>query len=222
MFIIAARLSATPAGRRVRAARIGHVAAEGARLAFYVGLPYTALLSGAFSPRGVGLHGTLAPDLILGWTAETWARALGQAIALGGLTLAALAALVGQARRAGGDAPSALGVDHAPIARSIREAAYAEAHWSFYRALPMALQVGAHWAALTSLALAAAETLLAGQRVDRLRPFEALLAGLSATFFALSGGNVWVALALHLGVRVTVTRMAYVGYDTESPDEIIV
>ncbi len=222
LFILTARLTATPIGRRARATRAGRLVAEGARLAFYVGLPYAALLTGAFAPRDVGLQGSPSVDLILGWTPEAWARTTGPAAALGGFTLIAIAALTRQVRRAGGYAPSALGVDRAPIARSICEAAYAEAHWSFYRALPMALLADAHWAALAGLAFAASEALLAGQRAERVRPFEAFLAGMSATLFALTGGNVWVAVTLQIGVRTVATRLVYTGYDAESPNEIIV
>lgn len=222
LFVIAARLSATAAGRRARVTLAGHIAAEGARLAFYVGTPYAALLAGAFAPRDVGLQGSPSLDLILGWTPEAWTRTTGQAAALGGLTLVAIVALARQVRRAGGFAPLALGVDHVPIARSIREAAYAEAHWAFYRALPIALLADAHWAALAGLALAAAEALIAGQRTERIRPFEALVAGMSATLFALSGGNAWVAVALQIGVRAVAARLAYTGHAAEPPNEIIV
>ena len=226
LFVIAARLSSTRIGSRVRASSVGRMATEGARFIFYVGLPYAALLTGAFVPRDVGLQGSPAPDLILEWTPEAWARAFGQAAALGGLTLAAIALLAWQVRRARGYGPLALGIDSAPIAFSIREAIYAEAHWSFYRALPMLLLADAHWTGLAGLALVTVEALLAGRRARtdtaRIRLFDALLAGLSATYFTLTGGNVWVAIALQIGVRVVTTGLVYASHGAESPSEPIV
>ena len=204
---------------------MGRFALEGARFVFYLGLPYLALLSGAFAPRDAGLQGSPVSDLLLGWTPEAWARALGHAAALGAFTLVTLAALVWQIRRAQGYPPTALGVEHHSLAVSIREAVYAEAHWSFYRTWPMALLSDARWASLGGLALATFEALLAGQTdsgAGRLRLSDALLASLSATYFALSGGNMWLAMLVQLAVRAGLTGLAFAGRSAEARDDIIV
>ncbi|HLF26759.1 MAG TPA: hypothetical protein VJG32_10505 [Anaerolineae bacterium] len=232
LFVIGARLIPSRLSATLRAAPVGQIALEAARFVFYVGLPYAALLTGAFAPRDIGLQGSPAPDLILGWTAEDWARALGHAAALGGLTLAVLAVLAWQIRRGGGSLLAALDIDRISVARAIGNGVYAEAHWSFYRALPMlALALGeARWAALAGLALVAGEALLAGRYTEtgaqRLSLFEGLLAGLSATYFVLTGGNLWLAILLQIVVRVGVSRMIATARSDESlheaPEEIIV
>jgi hypothetical protein len=224
--VIAARLNASRFGARLRATSAGGIALEGARFLFYVGLPYAALLAGAFAPRDVGLLGSPAPDALLGWPAEAWLRAAGHAAALGGATLLAVAALAWQVRRAGGYTPLALGVEHQPSTRAIRDAVYAETHWSFYRALPMVALADARWAALAGLALAAIEALLAGRRAEtgaaRIRLSEGLLAGLSATYFAMTGGHAWLAIALQAGVRGAMTQLVFIGRDAAAPDDVIV
>ena len=129
LFVIAARLSTLRFGAMARASSVGRLALEGARFLFYIGLPYAALLTGVFAPRDVGLQGSPAPDLLLGWTPEAWTRALGHAAVLGAFTLIALAMLIGQVRRADGYPPTILGIDRQPLAIAIREAVYAETHW---------------------------------------------------------------------------------------------
>jgi hypothetical protein len=233
LFAIAARLAGSRPGVAIRASSIGRIALEGARFVFYVGLPYAALLTGAFAPSDVGLQGSPAPGLILGWTPEDWARAIGQATALAGLSLAVVAVLAWQARRAGGHIAPALGIEPASIAHAIREAVYAEVHWSFYRALPTLAPLGeARWAALAGLGLITVEALLAGRYTatgrHRIRLFDALLAAMSATFFALTDGNVWAAIALQVGARLGLMLLANAGDNSaalrseESPDDVIV
>ena len=193
---------------------------------YYVGLPYLALLSGAFAPRDVGLQGAPAPDLVLGWPPNMWAHASGQAAALAAIFVTYVAVLSWQARRAGGHAASALAVDPGFGAGAIAHAVYAEAHWSFYRALPVVLLGAAHWAALAGLAVWMLEMLLAGSRTgtgtDRFRLSEGLFASLSATFFALTGGNVWIAILLQIGARLAVIGLTFSDSRREYSDELIV
>ena len=225
LYAIAARIAASRSGAVMRASSARRMAIEVARFVFYVGLPYAALWTGTFAPRDVGLQGSPAPDLMLGWMPEDWVRAIGQAVGLGTLTLITVAALAWQVRRAGGYAASALGVDSAPAAQAIREGVLVEAHWSFYRALPMVLLGDARWAALAGLGFATGEAVLGGRThtgAHYVSLFEALLAGLSATYFALTGGNVWLAIVLQIGMRAAVTQLANAGRHAESPNEIIV
>lgn len=195
-----------------------------ARFVVYIGLPYAALLTGAFAPRDIGLQGSPAPELLLGWTPDQWTRAIGQAGLLGALALGTMALVAWQVHRAGGYASDALDIAPAPIAQSIRDAVFAEAHWSFYRALPMLILADAHWAALAALALVTVEALLAGwlaRGTGHNRLFEVSLAASSATFFALTGGNVWVAIPLQITVRIIATGLAHARQDASSGTEVI-
>jgi hypothetical protein len=195
------------------------LAVEGARFLFCVGVPYLALLTGAFAPRDVGLQGTAGSGAILGWTPETWARAIGQAAALGVATLVVWALLARQLRRAGSPASEALGIERASIAQAAREAVYAEAHWSLYRAVPMVWLGEPRLAALTGLVLVAVETLLAGRRAhlhnERINPFTASVIMLSATFFALTGGNAWLAVLAQIVVRSAAVSIVHAGPRSE-------
>ncbi len=242
MHVVAARLVASRIGAALRASPPGPWLLEGAQFAFFLGVPYLALLTGAFAPSDVGLQGSPALDLLLGWTAEEWMRALGQAIALGLLTLLVVRLLTWQIRRAGGCAPAAMEIDpagrgassDASVAHSIRDGLYAEVHWSFYRALPMVLWGDAGRAALLGIALAAAEALLAGRRapfdsaalrsgcVSRISASSALLGMGSATFFALTGGNFWIASVLQVTMRVSLARIAPARQRAEPLEDVIV
>ena len=250
MYVVAARLAASRSGAALRASPPGPWLLEGAQFVYFLGVPYLALLTGAFAPSDVGLQGSPAPDLLLGWTAEEWMRALGQAIALGLLTLLTVRLLTWQIRRAGGCAPEALEIDpaarpagrgastgassDASVAHSIRDGIYAEVHWSFYRALPMVLWGDAGRAALLGIALAAAEALLAGRRapfdsvalrsgcVSRISVSSALLGMGSATFFALTGGNFWIASVLQVTMRVSLARIAPARQRAEPLEDVIV
>jgi hypothetical protein len=209
----------------MRASTAGVLAGEVARFVVCLGLPYAALLTGAFAPRDVGLQGSLLPELTLGWTPDQWTRAVGQACVLAALTTGAIAILSWQVRRADGQTPGAADIGHAPVARSIRDGVYAETHWSFYRVLPVLVVSNSDWAALAGLALVAVEAALAGWLTDPFghnRWFESILAVLSATFFAMAGGNLWVAVALQIGVRVAATRIVRVQRGSDPSNEIVV
>lgn len=220
VFIIAARLSMTSAGLKLRATSIGRAAFEAARLVYYLGLPYAALLTGAFPAREVGLHGSPSLDGLLGWPPEAWVRALGSAVALAVSALIVVAILTRQIRRAGGHAASALNAPYVSAAQSIREAVYAEAHWSFYRALPALALNDVIWAALVALAIIVVEARLAGPQ--RIRLFDALPAATSATFFALTGGNVWIAFVLQATLRIAMTALIYPADKPDPQREVIV
>lgn len=208
LYVIVTRLAGTNVGQRLSASSIGRIAIEVARFVFFVGLPYAALLVGAFTARDVGLQGMPAPELIFGWPADEWTRALGQAALLSAITFVALVILSWQIRRAAARPAQALGIEDSSWLAILRDAIYAEAHWSFYRALPMVLIGDAHWAALGGLGLLTIEVALG--RPPSLAPvFEALLAGLSATFFAVTGGNFWIAIGLQCVIRLIVHAMAY-------------
>jgi len=225
LFVLSARTASTSLARRTAASPVGRVFLEVARFAYYLGLPYLALLAGVFSARDASLQGSPSPELFLGWTPEAWMRALGQAAALAVVAISALALLNYQIRQAGGYAWHAIGVPFATLAQSIRESVYAEAHWSFYRVLPVIWLADTRWAALAGLALTGIEAILAGraeQSDPRVRPLEAVLAGASATFYALTGGNLWIAVALQTVTRTAAGAMAHAGQKENPASELVV
>jgi hypothetical protein len=134
------------------------------------------------------------------------------------MTLSATAGLFWQIRRAAGQPAQALGIDASSWPGSLRDAVYAEAHWSFYRALPMVLIGDAHWAALGGLGLLAIQAVL-GRLPSSAPRFEGLLAALSATFFAVTGGNFWIAFGLQCAMRLVVHAMAYNTHRSESVED---
>jgi hypothetical protein len=95
----------------------------------------------------------------------------------------------------------------------MREAAYHEAHWAFYRNAPT-LAVGTYWGVWTGLALVALEAALnPGWRQGLSDPQHApgrlmrgALAVVSSALFLLTE-NLWLAIALHWGVSWGLARL---------------
>ena len=198
------------------------------RFAFYIGLPYVALMNHALSPVVIGLLGTQTPDLpwwLLGWNTSEWVKALiGGSDPAGGVTVGALlpggiaaaVLLLGwrNAYRAMGAAFPAGGLLPAPsIFVVVRESLFAEIHWAFYRAAPLAFIADPYWATLAGAVLVILEWVLdpawhAGLADGTRR--EALLMqltwlALSASIFVLAR-NVWPILVLHIALAWIVGR----------------
>jgi len=193
------------------------------RFAFYIGLPYAALMSGALSPVVAGLLGTQTPDLpwwLLGWNPDDWVRAALWTAVLGSIAAAALLLGWRNVYRAGLARPE---VDSAfpsggllpalSILVIARESIFAEIHWAFYRAAPLAFIADPYWATLAGAVLVILEWVLdpawhAGLADDSRR--EALLMqltwlALSASIFVLAR-NIWPILVLHIALAWLVGR----------------
>lgn len=187
------------------------------RFAYYLVIPYAALLRHALSLVVIGLLGAETADLpwwTLGWRLTDWARALGWITGLGGI--AAMTLLLGwwNVRRAtlalssdGVEFPAS-GLLPAPsILIVARESFYAEIHWAFYRAAPLVLIADPYWATLAGAALVILEWTLnpawrAGIADGPQR--EALLMqigwlALSSAVFVMAR-NVWVIILLHIAL----------------------
>ena len=173
------------------------------RLAYFIGVPYAALLTGAIGAMDIGLTG--AGGSILGWTPADWLRGLSMALMLGVIVFIPIGAASRQIARAG----QPLGADDRSAGVVIVEAIYAEIHWAFYRAAPLILLTDVYTAVLFGTALVGVEWLvvlirngLSPSPEERQRWLRrgALLA-LSATFFALTR-NVWLAIVLHLTLEL--------------------
>jgi hypothetical protein len=160
-----------PMGRTVSSlVRWSHapLAYETLRLAYYVGVPFAALLWGGDAiverllglPIGQWASGSAAdtlPDLArdLGWTIASTAGALG-VLTAGWLAYRRSLIDAGVQKRQN--------ETHRPPWRLLREAAYLQAHWSFYRNAPstalLLRGLDQYWGVWGGLALVAAEALL--------------------------------------------------------------
>lgn len=179
------------------------------RFAYYMGLPYVALLRHALSPVAIGLVGTQTSELpgwMLGWSLADWSGAAGWAIGLGGLAAIALGLGWWNARRALGSELPAGGLLPAPsLFVTAQESIYAEIHWAFYRGAPLLFISDVYWATLAGAALVVVEWALDpfwraglanGSRREVLLTQTSWLA-LSTAIFALAH-NVWPIMALHI------------------------
>jgi hypothetical protein len=185
------------------------------RLLYYVGVPYTALLLGqdAVVGRFLGLGGERVADSATIWL--DWANDVGWAVALGVGTWLLLALGWWTYRRAlaiaaGGDAGAEASVSGWVL---LREAAYHEVHWTFYRNAPI-LIMGTYWGGWAGLALVALEAALnPAWRKGFADPQQALaqlirgaLATVSSVLF-LKTENLWMALILHWGVTWGLVKL---------------
>ena len=135
-----------------------------ARLVYYVGLPFTALVWGhAVVERFLGLQPLVTPDPAA--SLADWARDLGWIAGLGVATWALLAVGWRTVRKVG-DAPEPAGAK-APAWILLREAAFHEAHWAFYRNAPvvvlsdgLGVVQGEYWGVWVGLGLVALEAVL--------------------------------------------------------------
>jgi len=191
------------------------------RLLYYIGVPFAALLWGhdAVVGRLLGLQrldlSVLSGKVVSADTAANWldwAHDLGWAVALGIGAWGLLALAWWAYRRALVTAGITAGEGDV-LARAnssgwvlLREAAYQEVHWAFYRNAP-ALAAGTYWGLWIGLALVALEatlnpawrqSLADPQRVPA-QLLRGALAVVSCALFMLTQ-NLWLAMALHWGV----------------------
>jgi len=193
-----------------------------ARLLYYIGLPAAALFWGrdALIGRFLGLqplvlplppgteHTALLSANWLDWLHDFgWAAALG--LASGGLLL-----LAGLAHRRALPTRGDVGPARNPsFWETVREAAYHETHWAFYRNGPM-VAFGLYWGIWVGLALVALEALadpiwrIGLSDPGRVAPqlLRASLAMVSSLLF-LQTQNLWLAIAVHSGVAWALRGM---------------
>jgi len=187
------------------------------RILYYLGVPFAALLWGhdAVVERSLGLKqlvlptsggNTVSGDVAANWL--EWAEDIGWAVTLGvgAWTLLALGWWAyRRALTAIGEGNAVTGADSSGWVL-LREAAHHEAHWAFYRNVPV-LAAGAYWGAWVGLALVALEAALnPAWRKGLANPWQApaqLMRGalgvVSVALFLLTQ-NLWLALAVHWGI----------------------
>jgi hypothetical protein len=189
-----------------------------ARLLYYVGLPFAALVWGhdAVNARLLGLQrvelplGSAAVGTVVAENWLDWLRDLGWAAALGVGLWALLAVAWWRLRRA----LAAARLSSPPVRLDtpwvlLREAVFHEAHWAFYRNAPVLALGSTYWGAWIALALVGLEALLnPAWRVRMQSPEHNLegvmrvaLAVVSSALF-LETANLWLAIGLHFGVSL--------------------
>ncbi|OQY23303.1 MAG: hypothetical protein B6I35_03960 [Anaerolineaceae bacterium 4572_32.2] len=179
------------------------------RLLYYIGLPYGALLWGrdAVIASLLGLGGKKV-DVTPAANWLDWAYDVGWTAALGIVAWALLALGWRAYRRALGDAGSKSPVAGADASgwALLREAAFHEVHWAFYRNAPL-LTLGAYWGIWGGLAMAALEAALnpvwrKGLADPQKAPAQLMRGALAVVSGALfwQTHNLWLAVMLHWGV----------------------
>ncbi len=210
---------------------------------YYIGVPFAAFLWGHDAVVG-RLLGLQQLDLSISGGEETsahiaanwldWAHDVGWAVALGIGAWGLLALVWWTYRRAlvtagitAGEGDVVAGANSSGWV-FLREAAYHEVHWAFYRNAPI-LTVGMYWGLWIGLALVALEAVLnpawrKGLADPQRAPAQLLrgaLAVVSGALFLLAQ-NLWLALALHWGVSwglAALTRMLPL-LPARKPDQI--
>ncbi len=192
------------------------------RFAYFVGLPYAALLSGVITLKSLGLVGVAQAEHL----------ELGVAVGLGGGTLVVF--WWWHLRRA----VRHLGAATGSISRSIPparrwdwafgliHAGYQQAHWAFYRALLILLLGDPYAGAFVGLALVCAEMLadpatrygLATPPYAERFALTSSLAVISTVLFVLTGTS-WLGAGVHLLTLVGVFGVAWLRGVAGGPSE---
>jgi len=209
--------------------RLAPLTLQGLRLLYYVGFPFAALLWGhdVVIGRLIGLQQLNLPvagdnlagvDVAANWL--DWAQDLGWAAALG-IAACGLLALGWYAYRRALIASGSTDGEGSKIAGAnisgwvlLREAAYHEFHWAFYRSVPI-FAAGMYWGTWIGLLLVVLEAMLNPAWRKRLAdPYKApaqllrgALAVVSSALFLLTQ-NLWVAIVLHWGISWALNVVA--------------
>jgi hypothetical protein len=203
---------------------VGHAIVFLVRFAFYLGIPYAALLRHTLSLVVIGLLGAETAELpwwTLGWKLADWAGAFGWITGLGGIVASVLFLGWWNVRRAllalaSGDEFPAGGLTPAPSVLVVaRESIFDEVHWAFYRAVPLLLISDPYWATLVGAALVILEWLVdpawhASIRDGTRREAALMQIGwlfLSSVAFVMTH-NVWPMILLHVTLAWAVGRWA--------------
>ncbi len=184
----------------------GPLLLESIRLAYFLLLPYAILIRrGVLELQTLGLLGPADPgQSLLGWGGE-WVVAAGRMMALG---LAGALVLSWGWRNYASQVPGA-GFQVAGLGPILRETAYLQVHWAFYRAAPLLWfgPTGEGWPVFIGVVLVGLEAgldprLWAALREPARAPrplLKAALCWLSALGFALTH-NLWLVAAVHAGL----------------------
>jgi hypothetical protein len=194
---------------------------QGLRLLYYVGLPFAALFwrRDAVVGRLLGLQPFILPESGQGSAAVSanwfdWLQDFGWAAALGLGSLGLLLLARWARRRALTSGEDNESGRQTTSWETIREAAYHEIHWAFYRNAPI-VTFGLYWGVWAALPLMAFEALANPiWRTDLNHPrraskqlLRATLAVVSSVFF-LQTQNLWLSMVLHAAVSWGFQRVS--------------
>jgi hypothetical protein len=199
---------------------------QAARLLYYVGIPFAALVVGhdVVLSRFLGLQPLALPTGDDGGSAvaanwRDWTRDIGWSAALGiglWLVLAFASWYHRRALREIGEPPSGV-VGATSGWTAFREAAYHEVHWAFYRNAPI-MALGTYWGIWIGLAFTGLEAIvnpgwrrtLSDRRYSQSALTRVSLAFVSGALF-LQTQNLWTAMIVHFSVSLgldALTRMS--------------
>lgn len=185
---------------------LGAAASEVAAFMFYVGLPFLALIAGAVSLDLLGLGSGVAGQsaMIAGFSVLSWVRAgAAAALAVGFVLVVLWIAL----RSAPDDSSATQGQPGALLI--MRDAAYAEAHWAFYRAPLVLLLDEAVWGAAAGSILVAGEWLLHSrlrrefrrESPDRVHALILACCVITSGLLYVLTRNIWVMIVAQAAIR---------------------
>jgi hypothetical protein len=184
---------------------IGGITAEVALFAYYIGLPFAAVIAGALSLDLMGLGASwIGGGHIAGFTMNDWGRG---ALIAAGVALFVLIALRLSLRN-GANAD----LQHEGAYVSVRNAFYEQSHWAFYRAPFILLLNDAMLGVITGTAFIALEWLAhalaqKGNPRGRARWWMMLCCALAGGVLFLLTQNLWLIIATDLVIRIGSERL---------------
>jgi len=199
--------------RALAESELGGLLAEVAIFVYCIGWPFLALISGALGVDllGLGKIGIEGTPTLAGFAPRDWVRSSTIAGLAAGFVLIVLW-LAGRASR-----PQAAGQPAPPrLWLTMRDAAYSEVHWAFYRA-PFVLLLGdAQWGAAVGLILVIAEwTLLRLLRQassvleDREHALVLACCALTSGLLYVISRNLWLMIAVQALIRWAGHRLLF-------------
>ncbi|MFC1465385.1 MAG: hypothetical protein ACFLMY_11110 [Candidatus Brachytrichaceae bacterium NZ_4S206] len=190
--------------RALAESELGGLIAEVAFFMYHIGLPFLALIAGALSVDLLGL-GAIAVDgatTLAGFTPRDWMRSsIAASLAIGFVLV-----VLWLARRTA-DLPFKPSADRPSLLLILRDAAYAEVHWAFYRAPFVLLLQDTYWGTAAGFGLIAIEWVLmrwlrrAPLHADRPHTLTMACCALTSGLLYLAARNLWLMIAAHAAIR---------------------
>lgn len=184
---------------------IGGITAEVMLFAFYIGLPFGAVIAGALSLDLMGLGASWTDGQhFAGFTVDEWAR--------GTVIAAAVAAFVLMALRLSSRENASGALQHEGAFVAVRNAFYEQAHWAFYRAPFILLMNDAALGVVAGTGFIALEWLAHafiqhGNHRSPARWWMMLCCALAGGALFLLTQNLWLMIAADLVIRIGSERM---------------
>ncbi|BCX02535.1 MAG: hypothetical protein KatS3mg053_0473 [Candidatus Roseilinea sp.] len=196
--------------RALAESELGGLLIEVALFLYHIGLPFLALISGALSVDllGLGVIAVEGAPSLAGFTPFDWMRS---SIAAG-LAAGFVLIVLWLAGRTSNPLPT-VSADRPGVLPTLRDAAYAEVHWAFYRAPFVLLLQDVYWGTVAGVILVAAEWLLmrwlrrAPTHADRPHTLTMTCCALTSGLLYLVARNLWLMIAAHAAIRWAGARL---------------